>query len=413
VLAHLLLALALVIALGAGVGALFRRIGQPPVLGEVVAGILLGPSFLGWLWPAAYAFVLPSTAAPLIGAVAQLGVVLYMFLVGLELNPARLRRQLGAAVVIANAGIVVPFAMGVGLAVLIHPGAAPPAVPLASFGLFAGVAMSITAFPVLARILSDLRLSHTDLGVLALASAAIGDVTAWCLLAFVVGVAGAGNAGVWTIAVPTIAYIVLLFVAIRPMVRRIVLGAEPTPAAVTAALVALLVSAFVTEAIGVHAIFGAFLFGAVVPHDSRLADALETRFSPLVTLLLLPAFFAFTGMRTEIGLLSTTADWLLCAAIVGVAVAGKFGAVTVAARATGVPWRQAAGLGALMNTRGLMELIVLNVGLELGVITPRLYTMFVLMALVTTFATAPLLRMLMASTGPAGAMGPGGAPGVK
>jgi Kef-type K+ transport system membrane component KefB len=394
---QLLLALALVIALGQIVGWLFRRIGQPPVIGEVVAGILLGPSFLGWLWPDAYGFVLPASVAPLLGAVAQLGVILYMFLVGLELNPARLRRQIGATVAISNAGIIVPFALGVALAFPLYPRLSEGDVPFLNFALFIGVAMSITAFPVLARILADLRMTHTDIGALALACAAIGDVTAWCLLAFVVGVVNATSGGLVGIALPTLGFIALMFGLVRPLVGRW-LGrratADPTPAVLATLLIAVLLSAFTTEAIGVHAIFGAFLFGAIVPHDSRPAVVLHERFGPLVTLLLLPAFFAFTGMRTEIGLLSTVVDWAACAAIIAVAVAGKFGAVTFVGRLTGLAWRQAAELGAFMNTRGLMELIVLNVGLELGVISPRLFTMFVIMALVTTMTTTPVVSAI-------------------
>jgi Kef-type K+ transport system membrane component KefB len=407
-LSQLLLALALVIALGQVIAWLFRRVGQPPVIGEVVAGILLGPSFLGWLWPDAYTFVLPASVAPLLGAVAQLGVIFYMFLVGLELNPARLRRQFGTTVAISNTGIIVPFALGVVLAFYLYPRVSSSAVPFLTFTLFIGVAMSITAFPVLARILSDLRMTQTDLGALALACAAIDDVTAWCLLAFVAGVANASSGGVLATTLLTVGYIFLMFVVVRPIVARWLHAggpSEPTPLAMTVVLVAVLLSALATEAIGVHAIFGAFLLGAVIPHDGRLAAVLHERFAPLVTLLLLPAFFAFTGMRTEIGLLATAADWALCAAIIAVAVTGKFGAVTIAGRLTGLAWRNAAGLGALMNTRGLMELIVLNVGLELGVISPRVFTMFVIMAIVTTMATTPMLRLLIGTTGTTGSSG--------
>ncbi len=245
-------------------------------------------------------------------------------------------------------------------------------------------------------------MTHTDLGALALACAAIGDVTAWCLLAFVVGVVNATSGGMLAVALPTLGFIVVIFTVVRPLVTRLLqrlATGEPTPAMMAAMLVAALLSAFTTEAIGVHAIFGAFLFGAIIPHDNRLAAVLGERFDPLITLLLLPAFFAFTGMRTEIGLLSTAADWAFCAAIIAVAVAGKFGAVTLVGRGTGLAWRQAAQLGTLMNTRGLMELIVLNVGLELGVISPRLFTMFVIMAIVTTMATTPILRLLMGTAG--------------
>jgi len=394
---QLLLALALVIALGQIIGRLFRRIGQPPVIGEVIAGIVLGPSLLGWIWPHAYAFVLPASVAPLLGAVAQLGVILYMFLVGLELNPARLRPRLAATVAISNAGIIVPFALGVMLAFSLYPRLSTSAVPFMNFTLFIGIAMSITAFPVLARILSDLRMTHTDLGALALACAAIDDVTAWCLLAFVVGVVNATSGGMLAIALPTLGFVAVMFGVVRPAAARLLQGpatGAPTPAVMAAMLVAVLLSAFTTEAIGVHAIFGAFLLGAIIPHDAPVAVVLHERFGPLVTLLLLPAFFAFTGMRTEIGLLSTAADWAACAAIIVVAVAGKFGAVTVVGRITGLAWRQAAQLGALMNTRGLMELIVLNVGLELGVISARLFTMFVIMALATTMATTPIVRAI-------------------
>ena len=408
-LSQLLLALALVIALGQVVAWLFRRVGQPPVIGEVVAGILLGPSFLGWVWSDAYAFVLPASVAPLLGAVAQLGVVLYMFLVGLELNPARLRRQFGTTVAISTTGMIVPFALGVALAFYLYSRVSSADVAFLNFALFIGVAMSITAFPVLARILSDLRMTHTDLGALALGCAAIGDVTAWCLLAFVAGVVNGTSSGGLVIVVPTFVYIALIFAVVRPIVTRWLhtgSAREPAPWAVTVTIVAVLISAFITEAIGVHAIFGAFLLGAVLPHDGRLAAVLHERFAPLVTLLLLPAFFAFTGMRTEIGLLSTAVDWALCGAIIAVAVAGKFGAVTIVGRLSGLAWRNAAGLGMLMNTRGLMELIVLNVGLELGVISPRVFTMFVIMAIVTTMATSPVVRLLVGTTGPAGTTGP-------
>ena len=245
--------------------------------------------------------------------------------------------------------------------------------------------------------------------MLALACAAIGDVTAWCLLAFVVSVVNATSSGVLAITLPAVVFIVLVFVVVRPIVTRWLHAGdmkEPTPLMLTAVLVGALLSAFTTEAIGIHAIFGAFLFGAVIPHDGRLAAVMQERCAPLVTLPLLPAFFAFTGIRTEIGLLSTATDWIICAAIIAVAVLGKFGAVTLVGRLTGLAWRQAAGLGALMNTRGLMELIVLNVGLELGVISPRLFTMFVIMAIVTTMATAPTVRILVGTTGATGTTGP-------
>jgi len=401
ILRHLLLALTAVIVAGRCLGSLFRLLGQPPVIGEVVAGILLGPSLLGRIAPDAYLFILPPEIAPFLGVLAQLGVIIYMFLVGLELNPDQLRGQVHATVAISHASIVLPFILGSALALYLYPILAPAGVPFTHFALFLGIAMSITAFPVLARILSDQGMATSRLGVLALTCAAVDDATAWCLLAFVVGVVNATGGNALTVAILTLAFIAAMFLAVRPLFRRLVAspaGTRPTRGAIAIALIAMLVSALATEVIGIHAIFGAFLLGAVIPHDSALARSLRQS-GELVIVLLLPAFFAFTGMRTEIGLVSGLQGWLICALIVSVATAGKFGGTVVAARATGMDWRHAAGLGILMNTRGLMELIVLNVGLDLGVISPTLFTMMVLMALVTTIATTPILRMLIGHEG--------------
>jgi Kef-type K+ transport system membrane component KefB len=395
---HLLLALTAVVVAGRLLGSLFRFIGQPPVIGEVVAGILLGPSLLGSISPDAYAFLLPASITPSLGLLSQLGVALYMFLVGVELDTDGLRGQLRATVTIAQSSIVVPFVLGGLLATALYQDLAPTGVPLAHFVLFLGVAMSITAFPVLARILADTGLTRTDLGRLALTCAAVGDVTAWCLLAFVVGVVRSEQGSALLPSVLTLGYIAFMFVVVRPAVvkwcRRLE-GRGIDSQALAIALVAMLVSALVTEWIGIHAIFGAFLMGAMVPHDSSLARTLEERIESLATILLLPAFFAFAGTRTEIGLISTWADWLTCAAIVAVATIGKFGGTLAAARITGHQWRTATSLSVLMNTRGLMELIVLNVGLDLGVISPALFTMMVVMAIVTTMATTPLLTVLV------------------
>jgi Kef-type K+ transport system membrane component KefB len=358
---------------------------------------LLGPSLLGLVFPRAYAYLLPAEIAPFLGVVAQLGVILYMFLVGLDLNPELLRKCVPVAAVTSLSSIAVPFALGAALALYLYPRFSTSAVPFTSFALFLGLAMSVTAFPVLARILSDRGMTRTELGTMALACAAVNDVAAWCLLAFVAGVARASGEATWLVAVLTLGFIAFLFAAVRPIAVRVVrrLGNEdPAEGAIALTLVALLLVALGTEAIGIHAIFGAFLLGAILPHDSALARALKRQLQSLVTILLLPAFFAFTGMRTEIGLVSGAYDWIVCGLIIAVATAGKFGGTLLAARAGGLPWRQAAGLGVLMNTRGLMELIVLNVGLELGVISPTLFTMLVLMALVTTFATTPILQRL-------------------
>ncbi len=398
---HLLLALAAVVVLGRLLGSLFGMLRQPPVIGEVLAGIALGPSLLGRIAPDAYSYLLPSSTAPHLNAVAQVGVALYMFLVGLELNLDRLRTRARMTVAISNAGIIVPFVLGVILAFYLHPRLSTAAVPFRSFALFIGVAMSITAFPVLARILADRRIAESELGIVALTCAAVDDVTAWCLLALVVGVARARVHSALSAAFLTLGFIAIVLLAVRPVVARLASRARATPTtiALTITLACAVLSALTTEWIGVRAIFGAFLFGAIVPHDSGLARTLTGAPKTLVTVFLLPAFFAFAGMRTRIDLMSTASDWLTCALIILVATVGKFGGCCAAARAMGMRLRQAAGLGILMNTRGLMELIVLNIGLDLGVISPTLFTMMVLMALATTMATTPLLDLLAVRLG--------------
>lgn len=398
VLGQLLLALAAVVVAGRLLGRLFRKLGQPPVIGEVIGGVLLGPSFLGAISPTAFEFVLAPAAMPYLGVVAQLGVVFYMFLVGLDLNPDLLRGQMHATVAISHASIVVPFVLGSALALYLYPRFSAPAVPFTSFALFLGIAMAITAFPVLARILSDLKLSKSELGVVALTCAAIDDVTAWCLLAVVVGIVQARPGGAVGAVALTIAFIAAMFLVVRPWLTRALHSsgnAEPEPRKLAIAIVGVMIAALITEAIGVHALFGAFMLGAIIPHDSRLARVLSTRLESLVSIVLLPAFFAYAGTRTEIGLLVGPYEWAACALIILVATVGKVGATLGAARITGFTWRAAAALGMLMNTRGLMQLIVLNVGLELGVITPTVFTMMVLMALATTVATTPALRRLV------------------
>jgi len=397
VLWHLLLALAAVAVVGRLLGALFRFIGQPPVMGEIVGGILIGPSLLGWVAPQAYSYLLPQTVAPYLGLVAQLGGSLSRCLVGLELTPALLRRRVPVAAVTSLSSIFAPFVLGSALALYLYPRFSTSAVPFTSFALFLGLAMSITAFPVLARILSDRGMTRTELGTVALTCAAVDDVTAWCLLAFVSGVAQSSAEGAWLAAVLTLGFVAFMFVIVRPIAARAVRRSEDGGSihgAIALTLAALLIAALTTEAIGIHAIFGAFLFGAILPHESALARAMKQRLESLVTILLLPAFFAFTGMRTQIGLVTGWYEWMVCVLIIAVATAGKFGGTLIAGRATGLAWRQAAGLGVLMNTRGLMELIVLNVGLDLGVISPTLFTMLVLMALATTLATMPVLQRL-------------------
>ena len=409
-----LLALTAIMVTTRAMGALAQKVNQPAVIGEVIGGIMLGPSLLGWLAPQLQASLLPGEAIPVLGMMAQIGVLLYMFLVGLELDLDSLRGRAGKTMAISATGIVVPFALGAILALRIFDGHAPDGVSLLSFVLFIGVSMAITAFPVLARILGDRRLQRTPMGILALTCAAIDDVSAWCLLAFVVSVSQNTPADAIKTTVLTAAYIGFMLTIGRLVMTKIIARLDETKRigenALTFLLLAVLASAIATEYIGVHAIFGAFLLGAIISHDSAVAEHVRIRIEDLVKVSLLPAFFAMTGLRTQVGLLSGGSEWALCAIIIIIAVAGKFGGVTIAARLTGSNWRDSATLGALMNTRGLVELIVLNLGLDLGVLTPRLFTMLVIMALVTTFSTTPVLDLLLGKRGFADETAPGTAP---
>jgi Kef-type K+ transport system membrane component KefB len=404
---HVLATLAMVIGLGHCLGRVFRWIGQPPVIGEVVAGICLGPSLLGAISPDLMHSLIPTAATDPHGQVtaalkmiAQLGVILYMFVVGLDLNAAKLKSQAHSLVAISHMSIVAPFLLGAVLALWLHRDYAPPGTTFTSFSLFVGVAMSITAFPVLARILTDRCLESTRLGMMALACAAADDATAWCLLAIVVGIVQAKVGSAITVAISTIAFIACMSLVVRPLMEswcaRLERRTGPLPVGVMiVATVCALLASLTTEMIGIHAIFGAFLLGAIIPHDSQLGLELKLRLRDSVTILLLPAFFAYTGMRMQVGLVSGWQNVLACIAIIFVATLGKFGGTVVAARWTGIGWRDSMGLGTLMNTRGLMELIVLNIGLDLGVISPTLFAMMVLMALATTIATSPILARLI------------------
>src|SRR5262245_43779518 len=332
---HVLLALSAVIALGRVLGKAFSYIGQPPVIGEVVAGILLGPSLLGRLSPDAMDFLLPKDAAPHLGVIAQLGAILYMFIVGLELNTGQLRSIAGSVFAVSHVSIVLPFVLGAALALWLYPNLSNNTVPFTSFALVVGVAMAITAFPVLARILTDRGLSRTGLGVTALGAAAIGDVTAWCLLALVVGVAKSQIGEELLVMLWSARFVAGLLVIVVPLVAASVRrhGAVPPARGPTAIAVSgVLLAALTTEANGIHAVFGAFLVGVLIPHDSRLARDIGRKLYDVVTVLLLPAFFAFTGLRTQIGLVSSGPEWAMCAAIVLVATVGKFGGAFVAAR---------------------------------------------------------------------------------
>ncbi len=396
-LARLLAQIAAIILVSRVLGRVARWLGQPLVIAEMVAGIVLGPSLLGLLFPHAFAVLFPQASLSVLKLLSQLGLVLFMFLVGLELDPELLRGRRRASVAISHTSIVFPFALGVGSAWWLRDAYAPPGVAFLPFALFLGTAMSVTAFPVLARILTERGLMQSRVGAIAIACAAVDDVTAWCLLAIVVAIAHAHGASdaLWTVGLAAVFSVFMLFVA-RPLLRRlgarIVAGGGLTPSVFAGILWLLVLASGVTELIGIHALFGAFLFGAVLPKQHGLARALAGRLEGVAVVLLMPLFFAYSGLRTRLGLVSGAEQWLVVAALIGLATLGKFGGSAIAARLTGLRWREASAIGILMNTRGLMELIVLNVGMDLGVITPTMFTMLVLMALLTTFATTPILR---------------------
>lgn len=394
---QLLVQIGVILLAGRVLGLLFRRIGQPSVIAEILAGILLGPSLLGVVAPGALAALFPASSLPVLNMTSQLGLVFFMFLVGLEFDTALLRGQGRASVAISASGIVVPFLLGLGLSHPLYATLAPEGVSRLTFGLFMGAAMSVTAFPVLARILAERRLIRTRIGTVALASAAVDDVTAWCMLAAVVAVASASGAvpALQTIVLAVV-YIVVMWRVVRPMLARVGPrgGATLSADLIAGVFLLLLASAAATEWIGIHALFGAFMFGVVVPRAHGLASVLVEKLEDLVTLVLLPMFFAYSGLRTEITLLDDPTSWATAAVIIVIATAGKFGGTALAARFTGLDGRSAAAVGILMNTRGLMELVVLNIGLDLEVISPELFAMMVVMALVTTLATSPLLEWI-------------------
>ena len=392
----LLIQIIVIVSFSKLLAALVRKIGQPLVIGEVIAGILLGPSVLGHFWPQVSQFIFQPASLPNLNFLSQLGLILFMFIIGLELDIQLLKHKAHTAVVVSHASIIIPFAMGVSLAYFIYAMYAPPHISFLAFGLFMGIAMSITAFPVLARILHERGLTKTALGSLAITCAAADDVTAWCILAAVVAVVQAGSAisALFTVLL-SIVYVVAMLKLVRPWLERIetnYASAESLNSTfAVVAFVVLFLSALTTEVIGIHALFGAFLAGASMPSHASFRKLLASRIEDVSLVILLPLFFAFTGLKTQIGLLNDGVSWLVCGLIILVAVAGKFGGSSLAARFTGQSWSDSFAIGALMNTRGLMELIVLNLGYDLGVLSPTVFTMMVLMALVTTFMTAPAL----------------------
>ncbi len=394
-LSRLFLQLFVIIGASGVVGWLFARCGQPAVVGEMVAGILLGPSLFGLLAPNVFHFVFAASSLDALRLFSQIGVCLFLFTVGMELDVSEVRHKAQTAVVVSHSSIVIPYFLGVTLALFLYSHLAQPGASFLAFALFMGISMSITAFPVLVRILQDRGIFKTSLGSTATACAAVDDVTAWSMLAFVVAIARATSVGGAAFNLGLVlVFIALMLFVIKPKLpswlgQPALERPDPSNAVLAVVLGVVLVSALSTELIGIHALFGAFLAGIVMPTAGGFRDKLVVRVENLSAVLLLPVFFAFTGLRTQILLLKSAQDWFICLVIIGVATAGKLGGSALAARLTGMKWRESLELGALMNTRGLMELIALNIGYDMGILSQRVFTMLVIMALVTTVMTSP------------------------
>jgi Kef-type K+ transport system membrane component KefB len=378
---------------------LLKKVHQPQVVGEMVAGVLLGPSLLGWVLPGFSAVVFPANSLGPMFLLSQIGLLIFMFMVGLELDTHKLRELGHTAVVISHSSIIVPFGLGVLLAFHLYTQVADQNIPFTGFALFMGVAMSVTAFPVLARILTERNLLGTKLGTLTIACAAVDDVTAWCLLAVIIAIvrSSANHLPLWQMLAGLVVYIGLMNFVFKPVVRNLAAryaGAGVNDKIIAVVLVLMFASSLATEWLGIHALFGAFFAGVMMPKGNGFAESIRRRFRPLVVVLLIPLFFAYTGLRTSVGLIHGSEMIISCALVLLVAVAGKFGGSAVAARIMGTPWRDATAIGILMNTRGLIELVILNIGLDIGVLTRPMFSIMVVMAVTTTLMTTPLLSLV-------------------
>jgi len=397
-LALLLLQIIVIVLVARLFGRLAQFIKQPAVVGEIIAGICLGPSLLGWIWPGSSQFLFPAESLKSLQFLSQIGLAFFMFIVGMELDAGKVKHKAHDAIMISHASIVFPFFLGVLLAYYMFPSFAPVHVSFLSFALFMGIAMSITAFPVLARIVQERKLTGTPLGTLAITCAAADDITAWCMLAAVVAIAKASSLlGTLITLCAALLLVAIMMYLVKPWLAKKLqqfITGNKSKAAVALVFLVVLMSAWIAEVIGIHALFGAFLAGVIMPADSTVKDLLADKVEDVSVLLLLPIFFAFTGLRTQIGLLDHGQLWAMFGLIMLVAVGGKLGGSTLTAKLMGQSWTDALAIGALMNTRGLMELIVLNLGYDLGILSPQIFAMLVLMALATTFMTGPLLDLV-------------------
>ncbi|MDR0536625.1 MAG: cation:proton antiporter [Tannerellaceae bacterium] len=380
---------------------LFMKLKQPTVLGEILAGIALGPSILGIIWPEASAFIFTESSLSTISIVSSIGLILFMFTIGMELDVKKVRKKLKETILISHAGIIMPLAIGVVIAYFAYEKYAEHETPFFAFALFVGISMSITAFPVLARIIQERKMTKTHLGALALGCAANGDITAWCLLAMIVAIVQAGTilSAIFSLAAAVVYLFIMFSSWLRKRLHKVCTyyNEEGIMGRRTIALLFLVltISAYLSQIIGLHALFGAFIAGLVMPEDINFRRALTNKVEDISLTFFLPLFFVSTGLRTEIALLNTADMWIMCGIIILGAIIGKAGGVYFAARfAAGETHTNSLTLGALMNTRGLMELIVLTIGYEMHVLSPAIFVMLVIMTLVTTFMTGPLLWLL-------------------
>lgn len=377
----------------------FMKIGQSRVVSEMIAGVLMGPSLMGWMFPEFSAYLFPAESKPILFSVAQLGLVLYMFLIGVEFDVDLIRKRVRSAASISIAGIVAPFLLGGTLAYFIahDPQLFAEKTTSLEAVLFMGAAMAITAFPMLARIIFEQGLTKTSLGTLALAAGSIDDMAAWCVLAVVL----ASFNSDWSIAFLAIgggiffAIVCLTLVRrlLQPMGERVEKSGVISPDMLVFTLMMVMLGAWFTDFIQIYAVFGAFIMGVAMPRG-KFATELHRTMYPLTVALLLPVFFVYSGLNTKIGLVNTPALWGLTALVLLVAITGKGVACYLAARLSGEPHKEAMGIGTLMNARGLMELIILNIGLERGIIEPTLFTIMVLMAVVTTLMATPIFERI-------------------
>ena len=398
-LAILILQILSIILIARLFGWLMNKIGQPTVIGEIIAGIFLGPSLLGLVFPQLSNFLFPPESLVHLQFLSQIGLILFMFIIGMELDVGILKKSAHDAVVVSHASIIIPYFLGVLLAYFLYENFAPDTISFTAFALFIGIAMSITAFPVLARIIQERDLTKDHLGTLAITCAAVDDVTAWSLLAVVIAIVKAGDiTGALLTIFFSIVYIIFMLFLIKPLLNRIAqthFTRETVNKPILAILFGiLLISSYLTEVIGIHALFGAFMAGVIIPANQSFRRVLAEKIEDFSLVFLLPLFFVYTGLRTQIGLLNNPNLWIVCLIIIAVAIVGKFWGSALAARFVGQSWRDSLVLGALMNTRGLMELVVLNIGYDLGVLTPEIFTMLVLMALITTFMTGPSITFI-------------------